>query len=245
MIHIRAARPVDLPAIAAVLQEAFSDKLRIIFGRQPAKIRAVLEAALAGPVQRGYDGILVAEREGRIIGTLTIEPMYYTPRENRTFEHLSVRELGLLRMLWAAYLLWLIGHTPEAGDAHVGDVGVAPDCQGEGVGQLLLEHAETWAYDHERQRLTLWVAESNERALYVYDKAGFSIVETRSSLLTRLFFGVRRWHFMAKSLVSETDAADEMAEPDDRYDAYDTAAESADVYDADDDTPASSIVRYD
>jgi ribosomal protein S18 acetylase RimI-like enzyme len=198
--HVHSARPVDLPGVAAVLQEAFSDKMRRIFTNQPEKIRTLLEAAYSGPVHRGYDGVLVAERGGRIIGTLLIEPMFYTSQENRAFEHLAVRELGLLRMLWGSFLLWLVTHRPQPGEAYISDLGVAPDCQGEGVGRLLLEHAEEWARGRERERLTLWVAGSNERALHLYENFGFQRTRTRNSMLTRLTFGIRRWYFMEKPL---------------------------------------------
>ncbi len=79
MIRVRSAREVDLPSVAAVLQDAFAEKMRIVFGDDPAKIRTVLEAVYTGPVRRGYDGVLIAELDGRIVGTLLIEPMEYTP----------------------------------------------------------------------------------------------------------------------------------------------------------------------
>ncbi|MCP4707932.1 MAG: hypothetical protein GY869_04840 [Planctomycetes bacterium] len=93
MVKVRAAREVDLPGVAAVLQDAFSDKMRVIFGDQPAKVRTVLEAIYTGPVRRGYDGVLVAECDGRVVGTLLVEPMNYTPEENRIFENIAMREL--------------------------------------------------------------------------------------------------------------------------------------------------------
>lgn len=197
---VRPARLVDLPGVAAVLQEAFSDKMRVIFSKQPEKVRALLEEIYTGPVGRGYDGILVAERDGRIIGTLLVEPIYYTPRENRALEHFAVRELGMLRMLRAAFLLWLMGYRPKPGEAYISDVGVAPDHRGEGVGRLMMEQAEQWARDHDREKLTLWVAATNERAIHLYEKAGFAITRTRSNLLLRLFFGIQRWHYMEKPL---------------------------------------------
>ena len=200
MIRVRSARSVDLPGVAAVLQDAFSAKLRVIVSPQPEKVRTLLEMAYTGPVQRGFDGLLVAEHDGRIVGTLLVGPLYYTDHENRAFEHFAVRELGMPRMLRAAFLLSLISHRAEPGEAHVTDVAVARDYQGQGVGQLLLEHAEQWARDHNRARLTLWVAENNPRAAHVYQKAGLSVVRTRSNLLTRFFFGVRRWQFMEKRL---------------------------------------------
>lgn len=205
MIHIRSARLVDLPGVAVVLQEAFSDKMRVIFGHSAEKARLLLEAVYTGPVQRGYDGVLVAELDGRIVGTLVIEPIFHTQQENRLVENLAVHELGLPRALRASFLLWLFRHDPQPGEAYISDMGVAPDCQGLGIGQRLIAYAEEWALDHRRTSLALWVAESNSRAIHVYEKAGYTITRTRSSLLTRLAFGIRSWYYMEKSLVEPSD----------------------------------------
>lgn len=200
--QIHSARLVDLPGVAAVLQDGFSEKMRVIFSRQPEKVRTLLEAAYSGPIQRGYDGVLVAERSGRIVGTLLIEPMFYTPRENRAFEHLAVRELGMPRMLAASFFLWLFSHAPEPGEAYISDLAVASDCRGEGIGKDLLAHAEQWAAEHNRRRLTLWVAATNQPAIGLYEKVGFKQIRTRSSLLTWMSFGIRRWCFMEKPIES-------------------------------------------
>jgi ribosomal protein S18 acetylase RimI-like enzyme len=200
MIQIRSARAVDLPGVAVVLLDAFSDKMRIIFGRHPQKIYTLLEAMYSGPVQRGYDGVIVAERDGRIVGTLIVQPAFYTPQESRMIENLTVRELGLPHALLSAFKLSLFSHTPAINEAYIGDVGVASHCQGEGIGQRLMAHAETWARQNHRARMTLWVAATNLRAVHVYEKAGFTTTRTRSSLLIRLFFGIRQWNFMEKRL---------------------------------------------
>lgn len=200
MLRVRSARAVDMPGIATVLQDAFSEKLSVIFSKEPDYVRDLLETIYSGPVRRGYDGILVAERDGRVVGTLVIEPVYHTAEENRSFENYAVRMLGLPRMLWAGFLLWLMAHKPADGEAHIADVGVAPDCQGEGVGTQLMAHAEQWAHTHGRDRLTLWVAANNAAALHLYEKSGFTIAETRSNWVLRLAFGIRDWHFMEKKL---------------------------------------------
>jgi len=200
VIRVRSARPVDIPGVAAVLQEAFSDKMAVIFSRQPEKVRRLLEAAYTPPVARGFDGVVIAERDGRIVGTLLIEPMQYTEQETRAFENLAIRELGMPRMLCTSLLLWLLGHRPAEDEAYISDVGVARDCQGQGVGALLMRHAEQWAREHQLERLTLWVAASNSTAIHVYERAGFSIVRSRSSWPLRMAFGIRQWHFMEKKL---------------------------------------------
>jgi ribosomal protein S18 acetylase RimI-like enzyme len=198
--QVHPARTVDLPGVAAVLQDAFSDKMRVILGNQPDKVRALLEAAYTGPVQRGYDGVLVAERGGRIVGTALIEPVHYTDQENRHFEHIAVRELGMPRMLWGAFLLWMLGHRPEPDEAHIRELAVAQDCRDEGIGSLLLEYIEAWAWNHDRQRVTLWAAANNAPALYVYEKAGYTVRRTRANWLIRLVFGISQWHHMEKAL---------------------------------------------
>ncbi len=200
MLRVRSARLADLPAVAVVLEDAFNDKMRMIFGKQSEKTRALLENIYTGPVRRGYDGVLVAEWDGRIVGTLLIEPMHHTTPENRAFVHIATRELGMLRVLMASFLLWLVGHEPEPGEAYISDVGVAADCQDQGIGQQMMRQAELWAINRRRSRLTLWVAATNERAIHVYEKAGFSIQRTKSSWLTQLAFGIRHWYFMEKTL---------------------------------------------
>lgn len=219
MLQIRPARLADLPAMAAVLQDAFSGKMRAIFGSNRQKVVALLEAIYSGPVRRGYDGVLVADRGGRIVGTLIIEPLLHTADENRVFESLAVRELGLPRMLRAAFMLWLLSHKPEPDEAYISDVGVATDCQGEGIGGQLMAYAEQWARARGRTRLTLWVAADNARAIHVYEKAGLAITRTRASWLARLTYGIRRWHFMEKSLTAHPLSDAEMDQRKDAEDA--------------------------
>lgn len=201
---VRSARLADLPGLAAVLQESFSSKMRVIFSKNPEKVQTLLEAAYTGPVQRGYDGVIVAERDDRIIGTLLIQPVYYTQRESRLFEHTATQELGMFRMLWAAFLLWLTGYTPNADEAHISDLAVAQDFQGQGVGQMLLEQAELWAQAHKRLRMSLWVAENNEQAIHLYEKMGYKTTRTRLNLFTKLTFGVHRWLYMEKPVPDVT-----------------------------------------
>ncbi len=200
MRQIRPARPIDIPGIASVLREAFHDKLRRVLGRNHARAQTLLEAIYAGPVRRGYDGVLVAEEDGRIIGVLVIEPVYYTEAEHHALERLIYQELSVLRVLWATFWLWRLNHTPEADEAHIGGLSVTQAWRGRGIGGQLLAAAEAWARGHGRARLTLWVAAENAPAVRLYEKAGFTVTRTQANILTRWGLGVRRWLFMEKSL---------------------------------------------
>jgi GNAT superfamily N-acetyltransferase len=200
MLQIRPARLADLPGIAAVLNDSFDDGLRLLLGERRDRASRLLELAYRGPIERGYSGILVAERDARVIGLLTIEPILYTPHERRQIEHQARTELGLLRLLRASFVLWLVTHPPEAVEAHVGLLAVTEDSQGEGIAARLLAEAEQWALDHHRQRLTACLSERSARAQPLFERAGFALVRSRSSLLARAAIGVRRWHFLAKPL---------------------------------------------
>jgi len=202
MLQIRPARPVDLPGIAAVLGDAFDAPLRLLFSERRDRAPRLLELAFRGPVERGYNGILVAERDARVVGLLTLEPIVYTPRERRQIEHVARTELGLLRLLRAAFVVWLITHAPESGDAHIGLLAVAADHQGEGLAGRLLAEAERWALDQHCQRLTVCLSDRSTRARHVFERAGFAPVRTRRSLLAHAAIGVRRWHFYAKPLAA-------------------------------------------
>lgn len=202
MLQIRPARPVDLPGIAAVLEDTFDDTLRVLLGERRDRAPRLLELAFRGPVERGYSGILVAERDARVIGLLTLEPIVYTPRERRQIEHLARTELGSLRLLRAAFVLWLITHPAEPDEAHIGLLAVAADSRGEGIAGRLLAEAEMWALNHNRQRLTVCLSERSARARHVFERAGFALLRTRSNLLARTTIGVRRWYFFAKPLAA-------------------------------------------
>lgn len=56
---------------------------------------------------------------------------------------------------------------------HVSDIVVAQSCEGEGIGRLLLDAAQTWALGQGYDWLTLSVFEQNQRAAAMYERAGF------------------------------------------------------------------------
>jgi GNAT superfamily N-acetyltransferase len=63
--------------------------------------------------------------------------------------------------------------------AHIGDVVVAPDWQGRGVGKALLSAAEQWAREAGYGLVTLNVFLNNEQARAVYQRAGYNAETVR------------------------------------------------------------------
>lgn len=60
-------------------------------------------------------------------------------------------------------------------NCHISDLAVAPRHEGQGVGKALIEHAETWAREHQCQLVTLAVFPGNERARALYEAAGYNV----------------------------------------------------------------------
>lgn len=59
--------------------------------------------------------------------------------------------------------------------AHISDIVVAREGEGQGVGRALMEAAETWSRSRGHRFVTLSVFPNNTRALKLYDRLGFQI----------------------------------------------------------------------
>jgi ribosomal protein S18 acetylase RimI-like enzyme len=57
--------------------------------------------------------------------------------------------------------------------AEVGDICVAEDCRGQGVGSKLLHAFFTWCEEHDVQRVSLEASVPNEDAIRLYERLGF------------------------------------------------------------------------
>ena len=76
------------------------------------------------------------------------------------------------------------GTPPEAGGVELLSMWVAPDARGRGVGELLLREVARWALSQRAERLVLRVYTSNEHAISLYRRSGFSdagIIKARSA----------------------------------------------------------------
>jgi ribosomal-protein-alanine N-acetyltransferase len=67
------------------------------------------------------------------------------------------------------------------GEAHILNLTVAPEMQGQGLGKMLLNHFIERARDYHLDTLLLEVRPSNKTAIAIYDKAGFNEVGVRNN----------------------------------------------------------------
>jgi GNAT superfamily N-acetyltransferase len=101
--------------------------------------------------QRIADGVcLVAERGGRIVGTIT----YYPPGHAKGSP-------------------WF----ERAGVAHIGQMAVEPQLQRRGIASQLMKHVEEFARAQHAQELALDTAESASHLIDWYTRLGYRFVE--------------------------------------------------------------------
>jgi ribosomal protein S18 acetylase RimI-like enzyme len=104
-----------------------------------------------------------------------------------------------LRMIWRSFPLQSI--TEAAPDAYfLGHLGVLPQFEGRGLGRQLLGWAENRARSAGTSRITLTVDADNERAMRLYERAGFSVAGTVELKALSRRFGYRGYHHMSKDL---------------------------------------------
>ena len=72
-------------------------------------------------------------------------------------------------------------HWSGGTDGYLGELVVAPDAEGDGVGRALVERAEQWAHDRGAARLGLETGAANTAARAFYAALGFEEEDVRLS----------------------------------------------------------------
>jgi len=137
-LEIRPVRPEEYETAGALVEAAYSAGGILDNDRgYGAHVRNVAGRAPDHPV-------LVALRDGRIVGSVTITP-FGSPQSELARE----------------------------GEVEFRYLAVAPEAWGTGVAQALVAAVDGWAREHGAHRLVLCVIESNTAAQRLYERLGF------------------------------------------------------------------------
>ena len=137
-LEIRPVRPEEYETAGALVEAAYSAGGILDNDRgYGAHVRNVAGRAPDHPV-------LVALRDGRIVGSVTITP-FGSPQSELARE----------------------------GEVEFRYLAVAPEAWGTGVAQELVGAVDAWAREHGAHRLVLCVIESNTAAQRLYERLGF------------------------------------------------------------------------
>ena len=137
-LEIRPVRPEEYAETGALVEAAYTAGGILDNDRgYGAHVRNVAGRAADHPV-------LVAVRDGRLVGSVTITPFGSPQSELAREAEVEFRYLA-----------------------------VAPEAWGTGVAQALVAAVDAWAREHRAARLVLCVIESNEAAQGLYARLGF------------------------------------------------------------------------
>jgi ribosomal protein S18 acetylase RimI-like enzyme len=201
-IAIRPAQMGDIYPILSLHREAFADKFGAAFGaRGMARGVEAMAEAWRRQGASALRGMLVAEVDGQVIGTITLRTWEMGGDNTSAAElayHQVLGEWGALRSIFA---LSLLDHQIDRAEGYITDVAVLGPYRRRGVAQALLTRAEEEARIRRKRYLGLYVSAANKGARQLYLRAGFVNRRVRRSLLAWLMLHQHSWIFMRKDLI--------------------------------------------
>jgi len=197
---IRPARSVDAPAIAALLLEGFGGEyggnLRTPAGRRLMERIHALPGRLTGV-------FVVVPEGGTPVGMAGLRTRESGAQTGWAEEQITMEELGLGPALWLE-LRATLSEPPtyqvRGDEAFLYNVVVTAAWRGMGVGDRLLRHLHAEAERRGKRRVLLEVAASNQHALGLYQRHGYTIARKRRGVLAWLGLGIPPRLLMSKSL---------------------------------------------
>jgi ribosomal protein S18 acetylase RimI-like enzyme len=177
---------------AALYWEAFGGKLGRVMGPEPKAI-----AFLCNALSRDHVIIALSD-QGKLLGMVGFKTF------EGSFANGSDADLhkayGRFGAFWRAALLGLLQQSVENERFLLDGICVTADARGQGIGSLLLEAICTEAKARGYTGIRLDVVTSNLRAQRLYERLGFTVLQTESMGLLRFVFGFKTSTAMVKAL---------------------------------------------
>lgn len=200
-ITISWATPSDLPQVAQIIDEGFTDKFAPAYGRDPAVrlqcIRTIVE-------NRGIDWhrMIVARAGDQVVGfsVLTWQGAKACTNEWQCIR-LMASQVGWFRAVWGSLKMMLLEYAgPKGRECDVYMFGVSMAHRHKGIGRLLIEASEAEARKNGCDTLTLHVTINNEGGIRFYLAVGFEVASTWRAPHIRALFGIPGYHGMRKPI---------------------------------------------
>ncbi len=199
-VQVRPACPEDLEAVSAILVEAFRSKFEAAFRGRMDRAERIVARTLQAEMRRGLSGLYVAERAGRVVGTLSLRRREDPETASWAATAILFQELGLGGGLRAMFYLSLVDQPIGRKDVYVSDVAVERPFRRQGIARTMLYYAEKVARLWGKKALVLDVSARNEPARRLYLSLGYTEERVRRSLLTRWLLQMEEWVRMRKVL---------------------------------------------
>lgn len=180
-VDMRRGVPLGSESRAAALYwEAFADKLGPAL-RPRRRGLAFLAAHM------DHDRAVCALRDGVMVGLAGVQ------YAGRSFTRADWRDVvhayGPLRGPYRYALLAMFKDAPRDGQLKLDGIAVAAEARGRGIGGLLIDEVSQLAAETGHAEVTLDVVDSNPRARALYERLGFTAVQTQRTPYLRGVMG--------------------------------------------------------
>jgi ribosomal protein S18 acetylase RimI-like enzyme len=201
---LRQATPDLAPVAARLLYLTLGPLAGYWMGADDERVAHMILRGMFGAGENlfSYQYATFAEADGEVAGL----ELSYPARMMKALEAptllrylVAAGPATALRMIWRSYPLQSITEAAP-GEYFLAHLGVLPQFEGRGLGRQLLEWAEDRGRSAGLGKITLTVDADNERAMRLYERAGFSVTGTITLESLSRRFGYRGYHHMSKDL---------------------------------------------
>ncbi len=193
MVSIQKGLPPELVGSASELfLSALAEKLVPILGDDSRAAEFIKSSIVVS-------SCFSALEDNKLLGILAIQT------ENHNFLNPSFKNLsahyGFWRAITKGVALQLLQHKPKPKELYVEGIAVFDFAQGKGVGTKLIEELMSFARTQGFKNITLEVIDTNQRALQLYERLGFSIQKRSKIWPVNKIIG---WPFNETILMEQT-----------------------------------------
>lgn len=166
---IRAARPSDADAVGPLIIQAMSTLANKLTNIEDQEVinKIFTHFFQQQGNQYSYENTLVFEDEGKVLGSIN------------AYDGSKLFELRKPFLAYLAEYHHARNINPDAeteeGEFYLDSISVNPSSQGKGIGKLLIKAGVDWGKKLGHRKIGLLVEQSNENALKLYKKMGFSV----------------------------------------------------------------------
>ena len=202
-VLIRQFKEDDYGAVSSIFANSFKGKLHYLTNLSEETIAEFLSDS-GFVANRPFEGYWVAEMNDEVLGILLLK----WNKQNRVKSHKKLNfiqlclKYGFLKVIKLFIGILILNENNIRDDeCYIEYIAVSSKCRGLGVGTKLITLGGRFVKDTLKlNKYSLHAASSNKKAIKLYEKLGFVIIEIENSMITRLLFNEDTWLYMVKDL---------------------------------------------